>query len=193
VIARALTVAKKNTHGGRAMALSNAVPLTTVGVSGLIQAFIPSADTICLPQMCGAIKQIYLIAAQPDILSVRAWTPLDLEKKVIEIKEVVADMEQTIVEIDQATRKRKRGGYKATSPKPFPPATSSEARSLPPHTSVSHSTRPEEACRNETLPDRNALVESDHEPESDGESYVDLAGGITPTTTEDSDWSIVEA
>jgi hypothetical protein len=34
---------------------------------------------------------------------------------------------------------------------------------------------------------------SDGEPESDAEGYVDLAGGITPTTTEDSDWSIVEA
>jgi hypothetical protein len=171
----------KKTHEGLASTLGRAVLLITASVSGLIQAFIPVTDMECIPQMFGAIKQTYLIAQQPDVLSIRVMTPFDWKDVDEKIKEVV----------DRAYGKS--GEQKATSPQLSPPATSSKAPSLSPHLSVLHATISEEAPRNETQADLNAGVESDHKPESDGEDYVDLAGGITPTTTKDADWSIVEA
>jgi hypothetical protein len=39
---------------------------------------------------------------------------------------------------------------------------------------------------------QNASDHSDSESESDAEVYLDIAGGINPTTTDDSDWSVVE-
>jgi hypothetical protein len=171
----------KKTHGGHASALGHAVLLTTASISGLIQAFIPVMETTGIPEMFGAIKQIYLIAQQPDVLTIRVMTPCVRKDVDSKIKEIV----------DHADGKS--GNQKATSPTPSPPATSSGTPDRPPHMSVSHATTLDEAPHDEAQADLNARVESDHEPESDGEDYVDLAGGISPTTTEDADWSIVEA
>jgi hypothetical protein len=56
---------------------------------------------------------------------------------------------------------------------------------------------PEVELDTETEPEPEPRTESESEPESEHETdtvdYVDLASGITPTTTDDPDWAVVDA
>lgn len=174
-------LAKRVNSEGGAMVLNLGVLMTALSISALIRAFIPVTDIAYIPRMLDAIKQIYFIAQQPDVLPIRLMTPLEMRKEDNN-EEVISKLVEYMI----PSRK--------LSP---PPASFLKGPTPPLPQSVSHATLLEGDLRNETQPARNAWVDSNREPDSDsdsdGEDYVDLAGGIIPITTEDSDWSVVDA
>jgi hypothetical protein len=149
----------------------------------IVQALIPIMVIADFPRMYKATRQLYRIAMQPDVLAFQAAIPLSRTKGDCDISKDTR--------ITRQPRANKVSLNKRTSP-----ASSSLTKPSARGGSVSHTKTLDQEIWNETQSvERSYKVWADLESnsDSDGEEYVDLAGGISPTIIEDLDWSVVDA
>jgi hypothetical protein len=167
---------------GRVTILDIGVWLITYSIPLSVDAFVPATDITDGPQMYKAIKQLYRIARQPDALAIKAKIPLSCTKASHNIGKITSITGPSVEDNDRLHEPTFTAVFlQADAPTPDQPTSCEKIL--------------EEELRNGTLPTNrgyNAWADPDTDSESSDDGYVALAGSVSPTITEELDWSVVD-
>lgn len=179
-------------------------------VTMLLHSFISGMNVTVFPQMYRALKELYGIAKQPDVLTIQALLPMPRTQSDVNIGKhagilhqsdvltiqapmpALVPMPRTQSHVDIATHTGIPHQPDETSVPLQEPtsAASSSHTELGTKVDEPHTQDLAGDTRNET--EYLAQSEDSNSPSGD-EDYVDLAGGISPTISEDQEWAVVDA
>ncbi|KAH4263753.1 hypothetical protein HBI70_107860 [Parastagonospora nodorum] len=157
--------------------LERLVAMIMCSMTMLLRSFISGTTVAVFPQMYRALKELYDIATQPDVLTIQAIVPMprtQSDDNISKHTEFSHRPDEASVPLQEPTL-----------------SASSSHTELQTVVDQPHTQNLAEDPRNET--GSPAQSETDSDSLSDNEGYVDLAGGISPTMSEDQEWAVVDA
>jgi hypothetical protein len=170
---------------GRNLILGTGILAIMASVLAMINFFVPLPQFEDVFTVCGAMHELYVITSPNDSLRSEPLALSGVQKQENGNASVAeGDIVKTLAG-------REATGRKPTSPSTLPLGTPTTLPIALLTTTLQQDVQKEFDAMREAQ--KQAYVELDTGSESDGEGYIDLAGGITPTTTEDVDWCVVDA
>lgn len=193
-------------HMQNALYLERLIAMIICSMTMLLHSFMSGMSAAAFPRMYRAFKELYGIAKQPDVLTIQALVPIPHTQSdgntgkhtgIPPQPDVLANgalvpMPRTQSDTDIVTH---------TEILPQPDEASVPSQELDLAASSSNTeleTKVDEPhmqnLANDTGDETEYLTQSEgSESPSGDEDYVDLAGGISPTMSDDMDWAVVDA
>jgi hypothetical protein len=189
-----------------ALYLERLIVMAMCSMTMLIHSFMSGVSVAVFPQMYRALKELYGIAKQPDVLTIQALVLIPRTQSSGSIGKHTGISPQPDVLTDQALVPIPRTQSDTnivthTEILPQPDEASVPSQELKSAVNSFHTeleTKVDEPhmqnLANDNGDETEYLTQSEVSDSPSGdEDYVDLAGGISPTISDDMDWAVVDA